>query len=85
MKGYACLLYTSNKVQLEAVKPAQRTSAPLRYPLEHLVHVDTLVSADSQQRAVHKTDSSTLPQQTLLDEDNELYHNGFLQFRKPIV
>jgi len=68
-------LVVADQMQLEAVKPAEGTFAALCYPLEHLAHVDALVSADPEQYTVHKADSGTLPQQTLLDEDNKLYHN----------
>ena len=73
------------QMQLETVKPAEGAFPALCYPLEHLVHMDSLIPAHPQQRAVNEADAGTFAQQTLLDKDDELHYHRLLQFRETVV
>ena len=44
-----------------------------------------LVAAHPQQGAVNKTDAGTFAQEAFLNENDKLYHHGFLQLCKPVV
>lgn len=73
------------KMQLESIEPPQRTFSSCCYALEYLVHVDALVTAHSQQGAVHEADACAFTQKTFLYKDDKLQDYRFLQLSKTVV
>ena len=69
----------------EAKEPYHRVLATTCKTVECLVYKYALVTAYTQRGAVHKTYSSTLPEQDLLDECRQLQQDFLLQFHKTVV
>jgi hypothetical protein len=72
-------------VQFEAVEPPHRALSSLSEALEDLVQMDSLVLADTQGRAIHKTDSRATSHAALLHEQDEGNGNLPLQLDKTVI
>lgn len=75
----------ADKMQFEAEEPSHGAFATLGYALEGLVDVYSLVAADTQWSAVHKTYARAFTKQDFLNEQCERHGNVSFQFHKTIV
>ena len=75
----------ADKVQLKPEEPAHGTLAPLGDSLEDLVHMDSLVLAYPQRRAVNKTDARALAKKHLLDKQRQRNRHVVLQLYKTVI
>ena len=78
-------LLVADKMQFEAVEPSHRALAALSKSSEHLVDMDSLITADTQGSTVHETDSCAASQAAPLHEEDKGNCHLPLQLDEPVI